>query len=42
LGAGAKNTALGVQVFGQQFNGVAHSAFLKLGSASGRIGGCGR
>jgi hypothetical protein len=42
LGARTKNAALGVQVFGQQFNRVAHGAFLKPGSASGRIWGCGR
>lgn len=43
LGAGTEHAALGVQVFGQQFNGcVAHVLFLRLWSASGRIGGCGR
>ena len=42
LGAGAEHAALGVQVFGQQFNsGVAHGGFLRLWSASGRTWGCG-
>jgi hypothetical protein len=32
---------LGVQVGGQQFNGVAHGSDLKPMSASGRTWGCG-
>ena len=42
LWAGAEPAALGVQVFGQQFNRVAHGALLKLRSANGHIEGCGR
>jgi len=43
LGAGTEHAALGVQVFGQQFNsGVAHGVFLRLWSASGRTWDCGR